>query len=61
VFGGLLWVALFVFGGYYFGSIEIVRERFEIVVLAIIGLSVLPIAWEWWRSKRAPQPARVEG
>lgn len=61
VLGGLLWVALFVFGGYYFGSMEIVRERFEIVVLAIIGLSVLPVAWEWWRSRRTPRPIQAEG
>ncbi len=42
VVGGLLWVTIFVFGGYYFGNLSIVRENFTLVVLAIIFLSILP-------------------
>jgi membrane-associated protein len=42
VFGGLLWVALFVLGGYYFGNIGIVRRNFSLVIVAIIVLSVMP-------------------
>jgi membrane-associated protein len=52
VIGGLLWVGLFVFGGYLFGNLPAVRENFTLVILAIIGLSVLPILIEWLKARR---------
>jgi len=57
VIGGVLWVALFVFSGFFFGNIPAVRRTFSLVILAIVVLSVLPILWEaWktWREKDAP-------
>jgi membrane-associated protein len=50
--GGLLWVTLFTFGGYFFGNIPIVKHNFEIVVVVIVLISVVPIAMEWWKSKK---------
>lgn len=47
VVGGVLWVGIFTFLGYYFGSLEFVRNNFSIVVLAIIIISVLPIIIEF--------------
>lgn len=55
VVGGVVWVTLFVWAGYLFGDIPVVQERFELVILGIIGVSVLPIAIELlkgWRAKR---------
>jgi membrane-associated protein len=55
VVGGVVWVSLFVWAGYLFGDIPIVQERFELVILGIIGVSVLPIAIELlkgWKAKR---------
>lgn len=52
VFGGILWVALFVFGGYYFGNIPVIKENFSIAILVIIVLSFMPMAWEYWKHKR---------
>jgi membrane-associated protein len=53
VIGGVAWVAICVFSGYFFGNVPVVKKNFSLVVLAIIVLSVLPIAWEWWKARRA--------
>jgi membrane-associated protein len=53
VFGAVLWVGLFVYGGYLFGNIPVVRQNFSLVIVAIILVSVLPIAVEWFRARRA--------
>ncbi|NIO72339.1 MAG: DedA family protein [Anaerolineae bacterium] len=42
VFGGLAWIAIFLFGGYYFGNLPFVKRNFTLVILAIIFISVLP-------------------
>ena len=43
--GAVLWIAIFVGGGFYFGNAPIVKEHFSIVILVIIFLSVLPAVW----------------
>ena len=53
VVGAVLWVGIFVPGGYFFGNIPVVRENFTIVILAIIALSVMPIAVEALRASRS--------
>ena len=55
--GGVAWVAICVFSGYFFGNIPIVKKNFSLVVLAIIGISVLPLVWEWWKARRAREGA----
>jgi membrane-associated protein len=52
IIGGLLWTALFVLGGYFFGNIPIVKKNFEIVILAIVFISILPIIVEYLRERR---------
>jgi membrane-associated protein len=47
VVGGMLWVGIFVFLGYFFGSLEFVRNNFSIVVITIILISVMPIIIEF--------------
>lgn len=44
--GGLLWVLSMCGAGYFFGGLPFVRDHFEIVVLAIIAISLLPVVWE---------------
>lgn len=52
VVGGLLWVGLCTVAGYFFGNIDAVKKHFELVVIGIVLVSVLPLAWEWWASRR---------
>ena len=42
--GGILWVAVFVWGGYLFGNIPFVRQNFGLVTLAIVVASLVPLA-----------------
>ena len=57
VTGAILWVALILPAGWFFGNIPVVKENFELVVLGIIGFSVLPMVWEIARAKMRPKPA----
>lgn len=56
VLGGAIWVGLFVFGGYAFGNLEIVQERFSLVVIVIIVLSLLPAGIEIIRNRKKKPP-----
>jgi membrane-associated protein len=61
VVGAALWVGLLVTAGYWFGNLALVRDHFEIVALAIVAVSLLPVLIEWLRHrrrKRADQSAR---
>jgi membrane-associated protein len=49
----LLWMGLFVGGGYIFGGLEIVQRNMKLGILGIIVISVLPIAWELLRARLA--------
>ncbi|HEV3179238.1 MAG TPA: VTT domain-containing protein [Steroidobacteraceae bacterium] len=42
--GGCSWVLLFIWGGYLFGNVPLVKEHFGLVTLAIIVVSLLPLA-----------------
>jgi membrane-associated protein len=57
VFGGILWVTLFTFAGYFFGNIEFVKHNFEFVIIAIILISILPAVWEALKARREAKQA----
>lgn len=42
VIGGTVWVALFVYGGYFFGNISFVKNHFSITIMVIILISLVP-------------------
>jgi membrane-associated protein len=42
--GGITWVALFVWGGYLFGNIPVVKNNFGVVTILIIVVSLIPVA-----------------
>ncbi len=56
VAGALLWVGILLPAGWYFGSIPVVKENFEIVIFGIIGVSLLPMIIEIVRAKIKSRP-----
>lgn len=52
VVGGILWVSLFTFGGYWFGNLPIVKNNFHLSIFIIIFISILPGIIEYIKHKR---------
>jgi membrane-associated protein len=52
VIGGIVWVTIFTFGGYFFGELPFVKNNFSVVVLAIIIISVIPGVIEFLRERK---------
>jgi len=52
VVGGVAWIAVFIFGGFFFGNIPIVKRNFTIVIFAIVILSIMPAVIEVLRERR---------
>jgi membrane-associated protein len=50
--GGLAWVSLFTFGGYFFGNIPFIKNNFSIVIIIIIGTSVIPLIYEILKKRK---------
>ena len=53
IIGAALWVMLFSYAGYFFANTEIVRKNMSLVLAGIIAVSLLPMAVEIIRAKRA--------
>ena len=52
IVGGASWVLLFIWGGYLFGNIPVIKQHFGIVTIAIIVISVMPAVIAFLRRKR---------
>jgi len=52
VLGGILWVSLFCWSGYFFGNLPFIKANFHYVVLAIIIISLVPMLYEWLKSRK---------
>ena len=48
------WVMLFVWGGYLFGNIPLVKQNFGVVTLCIVAVSLVPLAVALLRRPRSP-------
>jgi membrane-associated protein len=59
VFGGIVWVVLFTLLGYFFGNLEFVKRNFELVIIAIILISVVPAVWEALKARREMREERA--
>ncbi len=51
IVGGMVWVLLFTYAGYFFGGMEFVQKHLEILIFAIIFISILPGIFEIMRNK----------
>lgn len=60
IFGGIVWVALFTFAGYFFGNIPFIRDHFSLVVLAIVFISVLPMVYEAIKARQESKQTKAE-
>ncbi len=60
VFGGVIWVALFTFAGYFFGNIPFIRDHFSLVVIAIVLISLVPMVVEAIKARRESKPANPD-
>lgn len=47
IIGGILWVAVATFSGYFFGNIKFVKENFSLVIIGVIIISIIPIIFEY--------------
>lgn len=60
VLGGLIWPGLFIFAGYFFGNVPVVKENFSLVIIAIIVISVIPAVVEALRGRKTPAKAEAK-
>lgn len=60
VVGAILWVGICVAAGYLFGNLDIVKNNFSLVILAIIFVSILPIIVEFVRARLSAKRSVVE-
>jgi len=60
VVGGLSWVAIFTFLGYFFGNIPFVKKNFELVIFAIIFISFIPPVLEYFKARKEGQAKKAQ-
>ncbi len=59
IVGAVAWVLICIVAGYFFGTWSFVQKRFELVIVAIVVISVLPMAFEFLRARREAKRATV--
>ncbi len=52
VVGAFVWVTTFVLAGYFFGTLPWVQNNLHTLVFVLIGVSLLPPLWEFWRGRK---------
>ncbi len=55
--GAVLWVASITLAGFFLGeAFPSLGENIDLAIIVIIAVSVVPVAWEWWRHRRTDAP-----
>jgi membrane-associated protein len=52
IVGGIAWASLFIWGGYLFGNLPLVKNNFGLVTVGIIAVSLVPMAWTLLSERR---------
>lgn len=52
VTGGIIWVSLFMYAGYFFGGLEVVQNNLKLLIVLIIVVSIIPGVVEVWRNRK---------
>jgi membrane-associated protein len=60
IIGGIVWPAIFLFGGYFFGNIPFIKENFSLVVIAIVVISFIPAFVEFFKARKESKLAKME-
>ncbi len=55
--GGILWISTMSLSGYFFGNIEWVKKHFELVVVGIVFISLVPVLFAWLKHKLGKKSA----
>jgi membrane-associated protein len=61
VLGAFIWVVACCGAGFFFGNIPWVKERFELIVLAVIGISVAPAIFAWMQARAEMKREKAAG
>ncbi len=60
IIGAFVWVPLFSFAGYFFGTMPFVKKNFELVIIAIILISLIPVFYEAWKARQESIQKAIE-
>lgn len=60
IIGGVTWVGIFTALGYFFGNIEFVKNNFELVIIAIIIISFVPVVVEALKARKEFRSSKAE-
>ena len=52
IVGGVVWVALFLFAGFFFGAIPFVKDNLTTIVFSIIIISFIPVVLEYVKRRK---------
>lgn len=50
IFGGVFWVAIFVFGGYFLGNIPWAKENFGLLMVILLILTIIPFLYSSFKA-----------
>jgi membrane-associated protein len=49
--GSVFWISFFVFGGFYFGNVPVIKQNLTVFIVLIVFASILPVVVEYLRSR----------